>query len=168
MFGVAAEDSGLGGSCDLQLSAEMSDSVQRGTQSLVVRHCKAVQRPDRVAGECWPMHESESRRPGLCEPTDRRAGEPPLGAVEAPELGNEDGATPQEQSAGKPTTRRYSEQEKAAAVRMVRTSRAETDRRTNRLRIAGVEIDLSPKVDRCTALAPDQCFPRSSTALRPA
>jgi transposase len=33
---------------------------------------------------------------------------------------------PQERSAGKPTTRRYSEQEKAAAVRMVRTLRAET------------------------------------------
>ena len=33
---------------------------------------------------------------------------------------------PQEQSAGKPTTRRCSEQEKAAAVRMVRTLRAET------------------------------------------
>ena len=33
---------------------------------------------------------------------------------------------PQEQSAGKPTTRRYSNQEKAAAVRMVRTLRAET------------------------------------------
>ena len=33
---------------------------------------------------------------------------------------------PQEQSAGKPTTRRYSEQEKAAAVRMVRSLRAET------------------------------------------
>ncbi len=33
---------------------------------------------------------------------------------------------PQERSAGKPTTRRYSEQEKAAAVRMVRTLRIET------------------------------------------
>ena len=32
---------------------------------------------------------------------------------------------PKEQSPGKPTTRRYSEQEKAAAVRMVRTLRAE-------------------------------------------
>src|ERR1700712_2970196 len=32
---------------------------------------------------------------------------------------------PREQSPGKPTTRRYSEQEKAAAVRMVRTLRAE-------------------------------------------
>jgi transposase len=30
---------------------------------------------------------------------------------------------PQEQSAGKPKTRRYSEQEKAAAVQMVRTLR---------------------------------------------
>lgn len=32
---------------------------------------------------------------------------------------------PKEQSAGKPTTRRYSDQEKAAAVRMVRSLRAE-------------------------------------------
>lgn len=32
---------------------------------------------------------------------------------------------PMEQSAGKPTTRRYSDQEKAAAVRMVRALRAE-------------------------------------------
>lgn len=32
---------------------------------------------------------------------------------------------PSEVSAGKPTTRRYSEQEKAAAVRMVRSLRAE-------------------------------------------
>jgi transposase len=32
---------------------------------------------------------------------------------------------PKEQSPGKPTTRRYSEQEKAAAVRMVRSLRAE-------------------------------------------
>ena len=32
---------------------------------------------------------------------------------------------PKEQSSGKPTTRRYSEQEKAAAVRMVRALRAE-------------------------------------------
>jgi transposase-like protein len=32
---------------------------------------------------------------------------------------------PKEQSPGKPTTRRYSEQEKAAAVRLVRTLRAE-------------------------------------------
>ena len=33
---------------------------------------------------------------------------------------------PQEKSAGKPTTRRYSDEEKAAAVRMVRALRAET------------------------------------------
>jgi transposase len=33
---------------------------------------------------------------------------------------------PREQAAGKPTTRRYSEQEKAAAVRMVRSLRSET------------------------------------------
>lgn len=32
---------------------------------------------------------------------------------------------PMEQSAGKPTTRRYSDQERAAAVRMVRSLRAE-------------------------------------------
>jgi transposase-like protein len=45
--------------------------------------------------------------------------------VEALDLGIEDGAMPREQSPGKPTTRRYSEEEKAAAVRMVRTLRAE-------------------------------------------
>ena len=33
---------------------------------------------------------------------------------------------PQERSVGKPTTRRYSDEEKAAAVRMVRALRAET------------------------------------------
>src|SRR3954462_10134863 len=45
--------------------------------------------------------------------------------MEAPDLGNEDGVMPKEQSPGKPTTRRYSDQEKAAAVRMVRTLRVE-------------------------------------------
>jgi transposase-like protein len=45
--------------------------------------------------------------------------------LEAPDLGNEDGAMPKEQSPGKPTTRRYSPEEKAAAVRMVRALRAE-------------------------------------------
>jgi len=34
-----------------------------------------------------------------------------LRAVEARDLGNEDGAIPREQSPGKPTTRRYSEEE---------------------------------------------------------
>jgi transposase len=45
--------------------------------------------------------------------------------LEAPDLGNEDGVMPNEQSPGKPTTRRYRPEEKAAAVRMVRTLRAE-------------------------------------------
>jgi transposase len=45
--------------------------------------------------------------------------------LEAPDLGNEDGAMPKEQSPGKPTTRRYSAEEKASAVRMVRALRAE-------------------------------------------
>ena len=44
--------------------------------------------------------------------------------MQAPDRGNEDGAIPREQPPGKPTTRRYSEEE-AAAVRMVRTLRAE-------------------------------------------
>lgn len=42
-----------------------------------------------------------------------------------PELGNEDGSIPIEQSAGKPTTRRYSDQENAASVRMVQSLGAE-------------------------------------------
>lgn len=45
--------------------------------------------------------------------------------LEAPGLGNEDRAMPKEQAPGKPTTRRYSSEEKAAAVRMVRTLPAE-------------------------------------------
>jgi transposase-like protein len=45
--------------------------------------------------------------------------------LEALDLGNEDGAMPRDLSKGKPTTRRYSPEEKAAAVRMVRTLRAE-------------------------------------------
>jgi transposase-like protein len=45
--------------------------------------------------------------------------------MEAPGLGDEDGVMPKEQSPGEPATRRYFEQEKAAAVRRVRTLRAE-------------------------------------------
>ena len=45
--------------------------------------------------------------------------------LEALDLGNEDGAVPKKQSPGKPTARRYSAEEKAAAVRMVRTLRKE-------------------------------------------
>jgi transposase-like protein len=45
--------------------------------------------------------------------------------LEAPDLGNEDGAMPKEQSPGKPTTRRYTPEEKASAVRMVRALREE-------------------------------------------
>src|SRR5665647_1928759 len=48
-----------------------------------------------------------------------------LGCLEAPDLGNEDGAMPREVSKGKPTTRRYTPDERAAAVRMVRALRAE-------------------------------------------
>ena len=40
-------------------------------------------------------------------------------------VGNEDGLTPKDTTVGKPTTRRYSPDEKAAAVRMVRALRAE-------------------------------------------
>jgi transposase len=45
--------------------------------------------------------------------------------VEALDLGNEDGVMVSNQGSGKPTARRYSPEEKAAAVRMVRTLRAE-------------------------------------------
>jgi len=45
--------------------------------------------------------------------------------LEAPYLGNEDGVMPGEKTPGKPTTRRYSDQEKAQAVRLVRQLRAE-------------------------------------------
>jgi hypothetical protein len=38
--------------------------------------------------------------------------------LEAPDLGNEDGVMPNEQVPGKPMTRRYSQEEKDAAVRI--------------------------------------------------
>jgi transposase-like protein len=48
-----------------------------------------------------------------------------LGSVEAPDLGNEDGAMPTDGRSGKPTTRRYSDAEKAQAVRLVCQLRGE-------------------------------------------
>lgn len=45
--------------------------------------------------------------------------------MEASDLGNENRVMASSQGAGKPTARRYSPEEKAAAVRMVRTLRAE-------------------------------------------
>jgi transposase-like protein len=48
-----------------------------------------------------------------------------LGLLETPDLGNEDGVMATSQGHGKPTARRYSSEEKAAAVRMVRTLRVE-------------------------------------------
>jgi transposase len=45
--------------------------------------------------------------------------------LEAHDLGNEDGVMAKEQSPGKPTTRRYTPEEKASAVRMVRALREE-------------------------------------------
>ena len=45
--------------------------------------------------------------------------------METPDLGNENRVMASSQGAGKPTARRYSPEEKAAAVRMVRTLRAE-------------------------------------------
>ena len=45
--------------------------------------------------------------------------------MEVHDLGNEDGPRPKDTTPGKPTTRRYSDKEKADAVRMVRTLRAE-------------------------------------------
>jgi transposase len=45
--------------------------------------------------------------------------------LEAPDLGNEDGVMGSERTPGKPTTRRYSEEEKKQAVRMVLQLRKE-------------------------------------------
>jgi transposase len=54
------------------------------------------------------------------------------GSFEAPDLGSEDGVIPKEIKPGKPTTRRYSEEEEAQAVRLVRQLRRElgTEHRT--------------------------------------
>src|SRR5829696_1939560 len=48
-----------------------------------------------------------------------------LGSLEAPDLGNEDGVMGDERTPGRPTTRRYTPEEKARAVWMVRQLRKE-------------------------------------------
>src|SRR5215204_6545416 len=48
-----------------------------------------------------------------------------LGSLEAPDLGNEDGVMGDERTPGRPTTRRYTPEEKARAVRLVRQLRKE-------------------------------------------
>jgi transposase len=45
--------------------------------------------------------------------------------LEAPDLGNEDGVMGNERTPGAPTTKRYTPEEKAGAVRMVRQLRKE-------------------------------------------
>jgi transposase len=49
-------------------------------------------------------------------------------------LGNEDGVMPTDHGAGRSTSRRYSDEEKRAAVRMVRSLRAETGSMTGTVR----------------------------------
>src|ERR1700757_2418526 len=68
---------------------------------------------------------------------------------EAPDLGNEDGVMPKEQVPGKPTSRRYSPEEKAAAVRMVRALRAEL----------GTEHGTVYRVARQLGMASNRCGP---------
>src|SRR5580700_3114542 len=71
-----------------------------------------------------------------------------LGSAEAPYLGNEDGVMATEKKPGKPTPRRYSEQEKAQAVRLVRQLRAElgTDHGTESVRAWVRQADIDEGV----------------------
>lgn len=67
----------------------------------------------------WSVHDDlDSVRSALAHPGPSR-NHPEL--VEAPHLGNEDGAMPKERTRGTPTARRYREEEKAPAVRLVQT-----------------------------------------------
>jgi transposase len=54
--------------------------------------------------------------------------------VETPGFGNQEEFMPREHAAGKPRSRRYSPEEKQAAVRMVRSLRAETGTMTGTVR----------------------------------
>ena len=49
--------------------------------------------------------------------------ESPMGSLEAPDLGKDDGAMPTERIRGRPSTRRYTPAEKEQAVRLVRQLR---------------------------------------------
>ena len=69
---------------------------------------------------------------------------------------------PKEQSPGKPTTRRYSPEEKAAAVRMVRTLRVEL----------GTDHGRVHRVAASSVMASNRCGPGcarliSTTGMRP-
>ena len=81
---------------------------------------------------------------------------------DTPDLGNEDGVMPKELSPGKPTTRRYSPEEKAAAVRMVRTLRAELG--TEHGTVSGSRSSSGTASSRC---GPGCARPTSTTGMRP-
>ena len=71
---------------------------------------------------------------------------------------------PKEQSPGKPTARRYSPEEKAAAVRMVRALRAELGTEQGTVsRVARPDAGVTPGRKGCSA-APTIANERSATA----
>src|SRR4249919_3682708 len=74
--------------------------------------------------------------------------------LEAPDLGNEDAGMPKEQTPGKPTTRRYSPEEKAAAVRMVRTLRAELGTEQGTVQRVAEQLGTAPSRCGCGCARP--------------
>src|SRR5579872_1607124 len=65
--------------------------------------------------------------------------------METPDLGNEDGVMATSHGSGKPTARRYSPEEKAAAVRMVRTLRAELGTEHGTVQRVAAQLGYGPE-----------------------
>jgi transposase len=101
--------------CDSVCGETMGPRPRDPTRSLVHPAVGVGRDPRPCARECGRSFSTMSSAGYLNRPGN------PGGS----DLGNEDGVMPKEQSSGKPTSRRYSLEEKAAAVRMVRTLRAE-------------------------------------------
>lgn len=72
---------------------------------------------------------------------------PPVGSLEAPDLGNEDRALGPERTPGKPTTHRYSQAEKDQAVRLVRQLQAETGKRHGTVQRVAAQLGYAPVGD---------------------
>ena len=147
-----------------------SSSALRQRAGLEVSRRSPARAPQPPGGRVPPVVEEGALRPsrtrwppgaGTRPPLIERA-ESPWVCLEAPSFGNEDGVMPRDITPGKPSTRRYSQEEKDAAVRMVRTLRAElgTDHRHDR---AGGASSSATGWSRC---GPGCVRPRSTRVTR--
>ncbi len=73
---------------------------------------------------------------------------------------------PKEKSPGKPTTRRYSAEEKAAAVRMVRTLRTELGSEHGTIQRVAGQLGYGVELSLATVMGPPDCQGDGTTVAR--